>query len=51
MILTIWHSGEGKTIEMLKRSAVARALRAEGERRIGGAYRIWGAAKLFCMIQ
>lgn len=47
MIPTIWHSGKGKTMEILKRLMVACV--GEGENRgTGGTQGISKAVKIFC---
>ena len=48
MISTIWHSGQGKTMEAVKISVVVGWGRGEGRKE--GAQRIFRAVKLFCML-
>ena len=49
-ILTIWHSGKVKTMEIVKRSVIARNSRWGREEWTCGTQGIFRAVKLFCMI-
>lgn len=48
MIPTIWDSGKGKTMEIVKRSVVARAL-GEMKGSTGGAQKLFRTVKILCL--